>query len=385
MILSIIIYTITALLLYQISLCFVSRPYGQNTTSNLGIPFYGILFVFGIVVGARYDVGVDHLAYLFSYENCNTVGIRDDMEAGFAVVTKWMYNCGFHYFFYFALWGILQIGFIYQALKYNKRLLPYVGLLIMLGPYFLNWMNGIRQTVVACFFVLLVSKCVVGRKYILYVIFIFFASKFHNSALLLLPFIILGYYNFDIKNKWVGIAILIFCTILGSMPFWVQYLSDFQNVLELMGYGERYGNRFEEMLGGEDFSTFAWGPMRTSDYIIDLLILWFYPDIRRKNQCDAVLPVFFSLYFIGACSYNLFAGTNQIFLRVVMYFTIFKLPMTAYLLCYLKSTNKKTFYFASFVAFAYIYIVIFKSSLPSAANTLQRCNLYKFFFFERLN
>lgn len=384
MILSLFVYTLTAIILYNLSMT-MSRAsqYGKCTINrNSQIAFIGILATFGFIVGARYDVGVDHLAYLYSYEYSNSIGIRDDMEEGFAFITKWMYNAGFHYFFYFALWGILQIGFLYQTLKYKKQLLPYIGLLIMLGPYFLNWMNGIRQTTVACFFVFLISTVVVKKQLILYIFLIYIASKIHNSALLLIPFIFLGYYNIEIKNKWISILVLLACTILGSMPFWTQYLLDLQNILELIGYGDRYGSKFEEMLTGDNFSSFAWGPMRISDYVIDLIILWFYPKMRIYFKDDTRLPIFFLLYFIGVCSYNLFAGTNQIFLRVVIYFTIFKLPMTAYLLYYLRKSRLFFFYITSIIAYMYIYIVVIKASLPSAINTYQHCNLYKFFFFE---
>lgn len=386
MVLSIIVYTLTAILLYNLSVVMAkdSHVYKKSILSsrNSQGAFLGILIIFGFITGARYDVGVDHLSYLYSYEYSNSIGIRADMEEGFAFVTKWMYNAGFHYFFYFALWGILQIGLIYHALKYRKQLLPYVGLLIMLGPYFLNWMNGIRQTTVACFFVFLISTVVAKKKLFIYIGLVYLASKIHNSALLLMPFIALGYLNVDIKNKWIAIIILLSCTILGSMPFWTQYLINIQNILDIIGYGDRYGNKFEALLAGEDFSSFAWGPMRISEYVIDLLIIWYYPKIRDFFRDDKRLSMFFLLYFIGACSYNLFAGTNQIFLRVVIYFTIFKLPMTAFLLYYLKQTNAKIFFMVSIIAFVYIYIVIFKASLPSAINTYQHCNLYKFFFLE---
>ena len=382
MILSFFVYTLTAIILYNLSVAMAKEPQYNNYFANKysQIALIGVLVSFGFVAGARYDVGVDHLSYLYSYEYSSSIDTT--MEEGFVFITRWMHDAGFHYFFYFALWGVLQIAFLYQALKYKKQLLPYVGLLIMLGPYFLDWMNGIRQTVVSCFFVFLTSTIVVKKKLVLYILLILLASKIHKSALLLMPFVFLGYYNIDIKDRRATILMLVVCTILGSMPFWIQYLLDLQKVLELIGYGEKYGNKYEEMLTGDEFSSFSWGPIRISSYAIDLMILWFYPKIRNYFKDDKRLSIFFFLYYVGACSYNLFAGTNQLFLRIVMYFTIFKLPMTAYLLYYLKKAKPRFFYIASINAYMYIYIAVIKASLPSATNTYQHCNLYKFFFFE---
>ena len=161
MILSIIVYTLSAFLLYRlgrfVSLNSCSSLYLHNSHRYGVIYWFFIYLIFGFIAGARYDVGVDHLAYLSDYNLSSFIDHNDNIEPLFWFFTKFLSGLGFHYFFYFAIIAIVQIGLIYASLKSNKQLIPYVGALVMLGPYFLNWMNGIRQTLVSCLFVYLVS------------------------------------------------------------------------------------------------------------------------------------------------------------------------------------------------------------------------------------
>ena len=149
---SITIYVLTAWILYLLA-----RPYANlgeaNTFWTKGMIWSVI--VFASIAGARYNVGVDYMGYFNSYDELlsGKEMYRDDFEIGFLSISRFLAFFGLHFFFFFALWAALQIGFVYSALKDSRYIIPYVALCIMLGPYFLNWMNGIRQTVVACAFV----------------------------------------------------------------------------------------------------------------------------------------------------------------------------------------------------------------------------------------
>lgn len=62
-----------------------------------------------------------------------------------------------------------------------------------------------------------------------------------------------------------------------------------------------------------------------------------------------------------------------------MYFTIFKLPLTAYLLVYLKKKHFKLSYsLLAVIAYTYIYFEIYKASL--IPNWFEDFTTYKFFF-----
>ncbi len=256
------------------------RIYGRSSNIWNKYVVLSIIF-FAFIAGARYNVGVDHLNYLDTYNYLAQSGfILKEKEAGFSFIMGLFARAGIHYFFYFAFWASLQITFIYLACKESKFILPYVAILIILGPYFMEWMNGIRQTVVACFFVFLTSKYIVEKKFIWYIILILLASTIHKSAILLLPFCIFGIKPLSLSKKWLTIPIVIACVVLGSTPTWIALITKVEVVLELLGY-ERYATSFADMLYMEDFSSFSWGPLRISAFLLDILILWFYPKMKE--------------------------------------------------------------------------------------------------------
>lgn len=382
MILSIVIYTATALMLYLLADNVSKREtiacgYGTQI-SFWGLEIVTSILIFGFIAGARYNVGVDHLSYLSEYLSIQHTGhpSRETFEPGFLLITKAFANSGLHFFFYFAFLAILQIGFIYYALRDRKYLLPYIGLLVMLGPYFLNWMNGIRQCIVMCFFVFLV-EFIIKKKFWYYAAGILLATTMHRSALILLPVYFIFFKDFKLENNKILLLILLLCIIVGSTPTWLHIMTNLDGLLAFLGY-DIYSQEIGRMVS-EGLRDTAWGPSRIGLLVIDIAIIWFYPGMRDYYKYDKYLPIYFLLFLIGTNLYNLFVNTSHIFIRPVGYFTIFKLPLTAYLLYYLHNTRNSTaLYFLCIVAFTYIYFIMYKASLLQ--NRVAEASLYKFFF-----
>ena len=382
---SVVIYTVTALLLFVLAINVSNRDKVLYASSgrHLTMGSWEIVtsfVIFCFIAGARYKVGVDHLSYLAEYQNYVRFGsgIRDTMEPGFVFITKFFSGLGLHFFFYFAFWAFLQIFFVYKSCEDEKYLLPYIALCIMLGPYFLSWMNGIRQCVVACFFVY--SVRFIDRKQLLpFVLGILLASTIHRSALMLLPFFLLAYRPVALKNRAFDYGLLVACVLLGASPSWLGLTGQAADVLEMLGYDE-YADRYDDMVEME-FTRIAWGPSRISIFLTDVLIILFYPKMREYYEPSRKLDILFFLFFFGVCLYNLFANTSHIFLRPIEYFTLFRLPLTAYTLFYLKKAHKtKIFIAMCLLLFTYIYFIVYKSTFGQ--NTALQTNLYKFFFMQ---
>lgn len=384
MILSCLVYTITAFILFFLAHNTSNRDRALVLSTGKGLPFWTweviiSMLVFGFVAGARYNVGVDHLNYLEDFLQAQNTGVSIDEknEPGFRFITNLFAHSGIHFFFYFAFWAVLQLFLIYKAFEDEKYILPYIALWIMLGPYFLSWMNGIRQCVVICLFVYL-TRSISQKKILPYVISILVASTIHRSALLLLPFVFIGFCPISLNKKWLNYAILFGCIVLGTVPFWISKTNDASSLLMLLGY-EDYSDRYFDIISGNSFRSTSWGPSRISLLVVDIFILWLYPKMLSFFKEPNKLRIIFILYFIGICLYNLFVNTSHIFLRPVEYFTIFRLPLAAYSLFYLKTTNKPIlFSFLCIIMFSYIYFIIYKSVyLPTE---MSETNLYKFFF-----
>ena len=382
MLVSIMVYGFTALVLYVLVQDMVQkdrralRVQGVHTSMWTSTFVISIL-VFAIVAGMRYNTGVDHLSYLNHYMR----GGDETDEQGFYWITRVFYSLDIHYFFYFAFWAALQLFFIYYGCKYKRELLPFVALSIMLGPYFLNWMNGIRQTLVECFFVALIAYYCNNKSvktFIWSIVLIFVASFIHRSAFVLVALLLLAMVNIPLKNKFINIGVVIGSLVLGSTPYWINMNSSgMAEGLALLGY-DHYSMVYEDMVEMADFKETAFGPLRLMTFFVDICIIWFYPKIRELYSDDKALNTFFVFFFLGVCAYNLFANTNILFLRPVEYLTIFRLPMTAYLLCYLKRANKAWFGIVCFFVFTYTLVEVLKSGLLGVKET----NLYHFFFFQ---
>lgn len=380
---SIFVYTITALLLYALASSLAIRDAYSKRVCHQQVHFGSIevvisILLFGFIAGARYNVGVDHLTYLSEYLSIQNVGytVRDTFEIGFLSIMRLFASSGLHYFFFFAFCGMVQIFFIYYALKDRKFLLPYIALNIMLGAYFLDWMNGIRQCIVICLFVFLV-KFIIEKNFIKYALGILIASTIHRSAWILLPVYFLFIKEYSLSNRNFNICILLACVVAGMTPSWLSIVTQVEGLLSLLDY-DFYAENIELMVE-ENLRQTAWGPSRIGIFTIDILLILFYPKVKNEFKCDKYLSVYFILFFIGTCWYNLFVNTSHIFLRPVSYFTIFRLPLTAYLLYYLKQKREWVMFSSvCLLVFTYIYFIIYKSVYMPVK--ISDTNLYRFFF-----
>ena len=207
MLLSLLVYSLTGATLFFLGWHVNRREQRLQLQSGGELPFYSweiilSLLIFAVVAGARYHTGFDHKMYLDQYLHLQQTGEfgRDNFEYGFEWISKLFAWCHIHYFFYFAFWALLQIGFLYFALRHRKHLLCWVGLGIMCGSYFLWMMNSVRQAVVVCLFVALIPL-IKDRKFIPYAIIVIAGAFLHKSALLLLPVFLITFIKVEILNS----------------------------------------------------------------------------------------------------------------------------------------------------------------------------------------
>lgn len=375
---SIIVYTLTGLILYALGRNLALRDTRLQRLYNHPTSFWCIetlctIIVFATIAGLRYNVGVDHLTYLRYYEDMAQKGwiTRETLEPGFLFIMKIFTELNLHFFFFFAFLAAIQLFFVYYAFRHKKYLLPYIGLFIMLGPYFLDWMNGIRQCIAMCIFVFSI-ELIQKKKFVLYILIILCATLIHKSAYILLPFYFIFYKPVSPSKTKIHILILLICAIVGNSPYWISNITKLSNLFIFLGY-ENYVDRFDITL--DNLDGFTWGPRRISVLLIDFLIIYLYPKISQHFKKDKNLPLYFNLFYIGVCIYNLLANTSHEFLRPVSYFTIFTLPMSAYTAYFLKTHQKKILY-SLFLIFVCSYAVISVISVTDLNSTI----LYKFFF-----
>lgn len=385
MVLSLLVYSLTGAILFFLGWHVNNREQQSLLQGGAALPFYSweillSLLVFSIVAGARYHTGYDHAMYLDQYLHLQETGdfSRHNFEYGFEWISKFFAWCHLHYFFYFAFWALLQIGFLYFGLRHHKHLLCWVALGIMLGPYFVSWMNSVRQSVVVCVFVALIPL-IRDRKFIPYAIIVVLCAFLHKSSLMLLPVFLICFIKIKDKSpsKWFLLGLLAVSVFVGSFPFWTKYFTNFQWFIDLTGYSN-YGNLDDPNVGGT-MRMVGWGPLRVSVLLSNIAIIWFYPQLKSYFIDDNLLPYFFILAFIGICLSNLLMNTTHFILRPVDYFLIFNLIMTAYILCYLfRSRYYLVFILVTIINFSYIYMAVIKAVYYPLKNSVPY--LYHLFF-----
>ena len=368
MLLSLLVYSLTGATLYFLGWHVNKREQKSLLLGGSRLPFYSweillSLLFFSVIAGARYHTGYDHAMYLDQYLNLQNTGdfSRHNFEYGFEWISRLFAWCNIHYFFYFAFWALLQIGFLYFGLRHHKHLLCWLGLGIMLGPYFYSWMNSVRQSVVVCVFVALIPL-IRDRKFLPYALIVVLCAFLHKSSLMLLPVFLICFITIRDKSpsQWIFLGIFAVFVIVGSFPFWTKYFTNYQWLIELTGYSN-YGNLNDPNVGGT-MRMVGWGPIRISVLLSNIAIIWFYPKIKSYFKEDNLLPYYFILAFIGMCLSNLLMNTTHFILRPVDYFLIFNLIMTAYLLCYLWSSRLFVFFAViSIINFSYIFIAVIKA------------------------
>ncbi len=384
MILSLIVYTGTAALLAWLG-WHVSRREQRLVVQGGGeLPFLSweivaSLLIYIAVSSIRWLMSWDYNQYFSYYVSMQSLGdySRENYEPGFHLITVGMARAGMHYAFYFGLWAALHITLLYYALRHRKCLLPWIALCIFLGPYYIQWMSLLRQAVVECLFVLLV-ELIVRRKFWLYLVITLLAMTIHKMAILLIPLYVIPLIKVRSMKRWVPFALLLTCVVLGSFPQWIQWCFDRVGQLaEYAGYGHYY------RLFSTDVS-FAFraviGPSRLFPLISGLIVMWYYPSIKRAFSGDVCMSAFYRFMLLHLGYINLMGNTTQYLSRPGDLMRGVFLVMVCYAMCYLWRERKWLPLLALFfLNFYYIYYELYKA--VAIGGSIYAPELYHTFLF----
>ena len=334
------------------------------------------ILLFAVVCGIRYNVGVDNLAYIKHYVYYQEHGefLRKDYEPLFAWVQMTMASAGFHYSVFNGLWAAIQITFIYYALRNDKKYLPYVALMIVLSPVYLNWMNGVRQCVVECVFFFLIEY-IEKKQMWKYMLGVFLCTFIHSTAILLVPMYFIFQKPFYFKRWWVRITIFLLCTYFGSKTEWFKSMTSFVDILGYFGY-DRYAHGLERTV--DDIQLKAWGPQKIALFVLDIFAIIIFPRIMKIHDLGKRYKIYFCAYFWGACFFRLFFDLSLLFYRVASYFYDIYIIIFPVLIYYLHKERRLK------LAYSILFLVLFFGSIYSTLKFFisggNDSGVYKFFF-----
>lgn len=334
---------------------------GINIQTSRRLPFFSwdvILAVscFAIISGVRFNVGVDYLSYLDYYLTYQRYGyFTINMEYFFQLLTIFLSSLDMHFSFFFGIIALFQIVVFYKSFQDERFLYPFFGLIIVLGPHYLIWMNGVRQILAATIFVYSI-RFILDRDLFKYFLFILIASQFHQSALMLLP--LYFFPNKDIFKSRLITSSLIIGSLVVSMFFGVSsILLLFTPIIDFIGY-HSISFHIEKLVEIEDIK--AWGPRNLILLLSNILLVLYSPYLKSYFSSKKFM-ICYNFTILGFVFGNLLMNSHNIFQRPVMYFNIFSIATFSYFYYFLFKNSKKhsiVFFIFVFLNLSYLPITL---------------------------
>lgn len=208
------------------------------------------------------------------------------------------------YFFIIAAFQVFALIVLYR--KYSGNYLLAAFIFVTCGDY-ISWMhNGMRQFVAVCI-CLLATPWMIKRKYIPSIITILIASRFHQSALLMIPIFLVC-----IGRPWNKRTLLVLMGVLLAIIF----VSQFTNWLDSALDDTQYNNVVTEWQSWNDDGT---NPIRVLIYSIPMVLSFFgLPYIRKEDNeyidfCTNMSIVAAGLYLVSMVTSGIYIGRLPIY------------------------------------------------------------------------
>ena len=160
-----------------------------------------------------------------------------------------------------------------------------------------------------------------------------------------------------------------------------------------------YVGSFAEATGYENYSDFAmqlikegetkealsFGPIMLSFLLIPIFIIWFGPALKREFGDE--IPYFdlwYNFAFLYACLYFLVCNISHLFIRPVMYLSLFQMVMASILLYYVVKHKKESAH-SQVLAYAFMLIILSTTvwQIIKVTGTKYETTTYKAFFMHK--
>lgn len=327
---------------------------------NRYVPIICVILLFSFVFGARWGVGIDHPNYLRIFQNyCAGYEERDTLEPGFVLLNKFLAYYGFHFFFLFFIFALIQISFFVASFRTRKYLLPF-ALLILMTSYFMGWMNIMRQETVVCIFIWLILT-IEKRTFLNYLVWILVCTLcFHKSAFILIPF------YFFIKNGKSYSGSISFQVIIFFISLWMgvthYMLTKFANIDQfalMLGYEQYADPELAEKFFKEDFN---WGPRSWINAMLVFYTIILSGKVKSYFKDSGFVSVY-NLFFWGSCCTLICAGIDVIS-RIFIYFSALNIVIYTFTLFYVfKNRRQGRRALINFLVYAGLNFLVFLGTL----------------------
>lgn len=238
----------------------------------------------------------------------------------------------------FIIASIQGVSLIAIFRKYSTNYLFSI-LLFVLSTDYISWMyNGMRQfTAVTLIFA--ATALMLRKRYASIILVVLFASLFHQSALLMIPFIFLSY-----GKAWNKKTIFFIIVALIA----VFFVDSFTDILDSSLQDTQYKNVVSDYTSWEDDGT---NPLRVLVYSVPAIISFFCRKYIRESD-DTVINFCTNMSIISTGIYLVSMVTSGIFIgRIPIYCSLYSYILLPWEIQTLFSKNSKQLIYFLTIAF----------------------------------
>jgi len=327
------------------------------------------LLILSIVIGFRYEVGVDWEGYKQTFELIKAnpqVQFNDQyMEIGFFFINRIIADLGLSYQWMFFVVTFITWYFYFKSLP--DFLLPLLLFFLFVDEYFFWGMNGVRQFTAMSIW-MLATQYIITKNVKKYILLLLLASLIHRSVLILIPFYFIPYDKLYNRYFWTGL--FIFSLIIGSSNQFIDYIESITIYLgqkiEVIGIYIRHIDRNRLIIAEETHVGLGF----LFKTIVNLFTILISDHVIKKYPKTTI---YFILLFIGSILFNLSYNIALIG-RVNNYFLIFRSAVLAISVYHFWHIPR---YRIAVIGFCSLYFLLF---LVATFNSSNMCNPYRFSF-----
>jgi transmembrane protein EpsG len=286
------------------------------------------VLLYGLILGLRYNVGLDYPAYVDIYSVIKE-GVRAS-DVGYEWGFYWLIRALRAYRLppasLFLATCTLQMLFMVSWLRRYTVIASWYVYFFFTSLLVFESMNTIRQAL-AYAILLSAMPALLERRFLRYVLLVCGASLIHNSALLFLPL------YFLLDRDWISNRLLQMAMLLLAYAAAYKTGEQLIGLLPLLALASNYGN-YAAVQGAlfYDKSFAGFSPGMLFILLTDLFIIYSAPMLKRLFGGWG-FRIYYNLYLIGALLSPFALYTNYIpFGRLAFYFTAFRPVVLAFVL-----------------------------------------------------
>ena len=368
MVLAFTVYFSLFLLLLSHSLMIRGRQYSRGAWM---LVCAGAVLLMAIVLGLRYDVGVDYMMYAQHYEQIGRyIDPKEEYEPAFELLNIVLGRAGAPLPVFFACTVGIEMAFFYMAFENKQQMLPFAVLFYFITGQLFFDLNIVRHAIATMIFIYGLRYLDSGEFW-KYMLCIGFACCFHIiAAPLLLVWLFRTPKRLLIDNPWF--TSIIFLITLAVSPIVTKLLFEpFKDIFEVLGYN----NYIYQVEDWEMEISSGLGMIlhKFLDFTTIVLGLLLSSRIKGREFRTALRT-----FIIGCWLANLF-GLNMLLSRIPFSFTslrILLLPIMAWSIFSDKEQPRFSLDKAIVIGIALLYLAVFAADIAGGAS---KCSPFQFY------